>query len=88
MERSLFTPREFVFAVAVTALAGFGALALGGGRYETPVVVEIAMVGGFASILRTRDAEAKGRQLLRWSQWSAVGWFGLAAIGLLLAPNL
>jgi hypothetical protein len=87
IERRLFTSRELAFAVALTALAGFAALALGHGRYQTPVLVEIAMIAGFVSILRTRDAQANGRRRV-WSQWSSTAWFGLAALGLLLAPNL
>jgi hypothetical protein len=85
MERSLFTTRELLFAVGLTALAGFAALALGHGRNQTLIMVEIGMIAGFASVLRTRHAEAKGRRLFPWQPWMTVGWFGLAAIGLLLA---
>jgi hypothetical protein len=88
MSSDLFTARELLFAVGATALAGFAALALARGGYQAAVGVEIAMVAGFASILRVRDTQARGRQLSRWAQWSSVGWFGLAALGLILAPSL
>jgi hypothetical protein len=88
MASDLFTTRELAFAFGVTVLAGFAALALAHGSYQPAVLVEIAMVAGFASVLRVRDAEAKGRRLLGWSQWSAVGWFGLAVLGLIFAPSL
>ena len=88
MSSKLFTPLELVFAIGATALAGVAALALAHGAYQAAVPVEIAMVAGFASVLRVREAEAKGRAPLWWSPWSAVLWFGLAALGLLFAPNL
>ncbi|HET7181766.1 MAG TPA: hypothetical protein VFI15_05985 [Candidatus Limnocylindrales bacterium] len=88
MASDRFTTRELVFAVGATALTGLAALALARGGYQAAILVEIAMVAGFASVLRGRDAVAKGRPFLRWSQWSAVGWFGLAALGLLFARNL
>jgi hypothetical protein len=88
MLTDLFTNRELAFAVGATALAGFAALALAHGRYQPAVIVEIAMVAGFASVLRVREAQAKGRRLMGWSQWSAVMWFGLALLSLLFAPNL
>jgi len=88
MSSDLFTTRELAFAVGVTVLSGFAALALAHGSYQPAVLVEISMVAGFASVLRLRDAQAKGRRLLGWSQWSAVVWFGLAVLGLIFAPSL
>lgn len=88
MYRNLFTPTELIVAVGLIALAGFAALALGHGNFQTSIIVEIAMVAGFTSILRTRDAEANGRPSMGWQRWSAVMWFGFAAMVLLVAPSL
>jgi hypothetical protein len=87
-EQRLFSVFELLAAVGLTALAGFAALALGHGRYSTAIMVETAMVAGFVSILRTRDAERRGRPQLPWQPWMAVGWFGLAASVLIVAPDL
>jgi hypothetical protein len=85
---NLFTTRELLFAMGLIALAGFGTLALGHGRYQSAILVEMAMIAGFLSVLRTRDAEAKGRPTFSWQLWLTVGWFALAVVGLLISPSL
>jgi hypothetical protein len=88
MTQGLLRTGEVVVAVALMALAGFAALALSHGGIRAPILVEIAMAAGFLSMVRMREADAKGRRVQPWEPWRAALWFGLAAIGLLAAPSL
>jgi len=88
MDRGLFTGRELAGAVLSIALAGLAALALGHGKFQTPVMVEIAMVAGFVNILRTRDLERTGGRPRFGQNWLAAAWFGLVVVILLVAPSL
>ena len=88
MYQGLFTGRELAAAAVLIAVAGYAALALGHGKYQTAVIVEVAMVGGFVNVLRARELERTGRTPRFGQNWLAVGWFALAVVVLLLAPTL
>ena len=88
MYRDLFSVTELAAAAVLIAVAGYAALALGRGNYQTAVIVEIAMVAGLTSILRSRDLERQGRRATFGQNWLAVMWFALAILILIFAPRL
>jgi len=85
--RNLFSATELAAAAVLIAVTGFAALALGHGNYQTAVIVEIAIVAGLTSILRTRDLDRQGRAT-SGQNWLAAMWFAFAVLILIFAPSL
>jgi hypothetical protein len=88
MYRDLFSVTELAAAAVLIAVAGYAALALGHGNYQTAVIVEIAMVAGLTNIVRTRDLERQGRRTTVGQNWLAARWFAFAVLILIFAPKL